>query len=196
MTAQMVTRTVTPEMLTAASMLVRIAHPADASMARALGKAEQRLIDLAWTIDCGILQIASHSHPTDVNSTDGESCTCPTSRGCCYHRAAWFILSTIAASGIIPVAPIPLPSVLDDDELPAESFLDGSFDGFADESLLGHDEYGDVIPMAPVAFEEVDYLPVYVPLVQRTPARSVELVPTAGSDFERAQRLADELFAA
>jgi len=183
-------------MLTAGSMLVRIAHPADASMARALGKAEQRLIDQAWTITCGILQIASFSHPTDVNATDGLECSCPTSKGVCYHRAAWFILSTIAASGINPVAPIPLPlCVAEGDDEPG-SFLDGDFDGFADESLTGWDEYGDVIPMAPVAFEEVDYLPVYVPLVRRTPARSAELVPAPGSDFARAQALADELFAA
>jgi len=147
-------------MITAASLLVRITHADDASLARALGKAEQRLFDLAWTIDCGILQIASFSHPTDVNATDGESCTCPTSRGCCYHRAAWFILSAVCAAGINPVAPIPLPLCVALDEDEPGSFLDGPFDSFSDESLTGWDEYGDIIPMPAPSFIEVDVLPV------------------------------------
>jgi hypothetical protein len=129
------TRTITPEMVTAASLLVRITHSDDASLARALGKAEERLFDLPWTVVEGLMQIASYSHPSDVHTTDGDTCTCPTSRGRCYHIACWYILSTICAAGINPVAPLPLPSVTDEDDLPASSFLDGPFDAFDDAEL-------------------------------------------------------------
>lgn len=140
------TRAVNAEMITAASMLVKLAHPGDASLGRALAKAEERLLAQPWRVDAGILQIASHSHPSDVHCTDGDTCTCPTTRGTCYHIAAWLVLSAIAASGVMPVAALPLPAVLDDDDVPAGSFLDGPFDAFDDDSLLGHDEYGDVLP--------------------------------------------------
>jgi len=161
------TTTITPEMITAASLLVRITHSDDASLARALGKAECRLFDLAWVVADGQLHIASHSRPRDVNLTDGLECSCPTSRGTCWHLAAWSILSAVCAAGINPVAPIPLPLCveLDDDDEPG-SFLDGPFDAFDDDSLT-HDEYGDVIPMSPVYFEEVDELPVMVRRVRR-----------------------------
>jgi hypothetical protein len=149
---------VTPQLTTAASMLICVAQPANASLHRALVKAEARLITQPWRIDEGILKIVSHSKQSDTHKTDGDYCECKTTRGVCWHRAAWLILSTLAAGGCSPVANLPL--ALDDDELPAESFLDGPFDAFDDESLTGHDEYGDVIPAPAPCFVEVDYLPV------------------------------------
>lgn len=186
-------RIITREMVTAASMLVRMAHADDNSLARALERAQERLFAQPWVVVAGILQIASHSHPTDVHSTDGTDCTCPTTRGTCYHVASWMVLSTIAATGVHPIAPLPLPAIVDDDALPAESFLDGDFDAFEDTSLLGHDEYGDVLPVpaARVYFEEVDSLPVSF-----RPGLSIELVPEPGSAFAKAQADADALFAA
>jgi hypothetical protein len=154
---------VTPHLATAASMLICVAQPSNASLHRALVKAEARLITQPWRIDAGgVLVIVSHSNQRDTHSTDGEFCECKTTRGVCWHRAAWLILSTLAAGGCSPVANLPLPSILDDDELPAESFLDGPFDSFSDESLTGWDEYGDIIPAPAPSFVEVDYLPVLV----------------------------------
>lgn len=187
-TMDMVRQTVTtPQLISAASLLVRLAHPGESSLHRALEKAEGRLMSQPWRVDAGVLHIVSASQQNEVQLTDGDDCSCPTTRGVCWHKAAWSIVSTLAAAGLWPVADLPLPSAMDDDELPAESFLDGDFSAFDDASLTAPE---------PVYFEEVDYLPVYVPLVRRQPSRSVELVPAAGSDFERAQRLADELFAA
>lgn len=152
---------VSPQLTTAASMLICVAQPANASLHRALVKAEARLMTLPWRIaEGGILTIVSHSKQNDTHKTDGDYCECKTTRGVCWHRAAWLILSTLAAGGCSPVANLPL--ALDDDELPAESFLDGPFDAFDDETLLGHDECGDIIPVAAPAFIEVDELPVFV----------------------------------
>jgi hypothetical protein len=61
-----------------------------------------------------------------------------------------------------------LRAVLDEDDLPADSFLDGDFSAFADESLT-HDEFGDIIPAPAPAFEEVDGMP---------PARPFRLQPS------------------
>lgn len=152
---------VTPQLASAASMLVRLAHPGAHSLHRALERAEGRIMTQPWRIDSGILQIASHSSPNEVHATDGAECTCPTSRGVCWHIAAWHILSALCAAGVSPVADLPLPAALDEDELPA-SFLDGDFSAFDDMSLtLTHDEYVDVLPMvSQVYFDEVDTLPV------------------------------------
>jgi len=158
MQEQIITRTiVTPHLATAASMLISVAQPSNASLHRALVKAEQRLMTLPWRVDAGVLHIASQSQPGEVHLTDGEDCSCPTTRGVCFHRAAWLILSTLAAGGCSPIANFPLPSILDVDELPAESFLDGPFDSFSDESLTGQNTY-----VQPADFIEVDYLPVLV----------------------------------
>lgn len=147
---QMVARltVITPKLATAASMLVKLAHPGDSSLHRALLKAEPLLMTQPWRIAGGILQIVSASQQNETHKTDGDYCECPTTRGVCWHRAAWMMLSTLAAAGIDPIADLPLPAVTDDDELPASSsFLDGPFDAFEDMSLLGagHDEYGDII---------------------------------------------------
>lgn len=161
------TRHITPDVLTAASLLVRIAHPGDASLGRALAKAESRLIETPWTITCGILQIASHSHPSDVHCTDGNECTCETTRGVCWHIASWLILSTIGAAGITPIAPLPLPSCILDEEV---------------------DDYpGDFLDSLP------DSRPAPEPF-RLQPAR--EIIPAPGSELERSQNLADRMFAA
>jgi len=159
MQEQIITQTiVTPHLATAASMLICVAQPSNASLHRALVKAEARLITQPWRIDAGgVLVIVSHSDQRGTHQTDGEFCECKTTRGVCWHRAAWLILSTLAAGGCSPVANLPLPSILDDDELPAESFLDGPFDSFSDESLTGQNTY-----VQPADFIEVDYLPVLV----------------------------------
>jgi hypothetical protein len=153
MQEQIITRTiVTPHLATAASMLICVAQPSNASLHRALVKAEARLITQPWRIDDGVLTIVSHSDQRITQQTDGDYCSCKTTRGICWHRSSWLILSTLAAGGCSPIANLPLPSILDDDELPADSFLDGPFDSFSDETLLGNDD----------DFIEVDYLPVLV----------------------------------
>jgi hypothetical protein len=179
----------TPQLISAASLLVRLAHPGEASLHRALGKAEERLMMQAWRVDSGILQIASHSNPQDVHSTDGVECTCPTSRGVCYHIAAWHILSALCAAGVAPVADRPLPAALDEDEQPASSFLDGPFDAFDDLSLTL-----DPAPAEPVYFDEVDELPAL-------PGRGVwyhgeyfSEKHLARLELARAQAAADEMF--
>jgi hypothetical protein len=127
------TTIVTSELAVTASLVIRLAQPANASLHRALVKAEARLITQPWRIDAGVLTITSHS-ANEVHLTDGDDCSCPTTRGVCWHRAAWLILSTLAAGGCSPVANLPLPSVTDEQELPG-SFLDGPFDWADDESL-------------------------------------------------------------
>lgn len=142
MDTMMVRQTViTPQLATAASMLVRLANPGDASLHRALEKAEARLISQPWRIDEGVLHIVSYSRQNDVQLTDGADCSCETTRGTCWHRAAWMILSTLAAAGVDPVADLPL--AVPEDTLPASSFLDGPFDAFDDTSLLGDARAGD-----------------------------------------------------
>lgn len=174
--AAMVPRTLTPEMAAAAATLVKIAHPGDTSLSRACDRAQERLFAQPWTVAAGMLQIASHSTPGEVQVTDGIDCTCPTSRGVCYHIAGWLMISTLAASGIAPLAPLPLPAVLDDDELPADSFLDGPFDAFEDDELTapgdeGREWYSDE---GGGDFEEVDSLEPVVPV----PAQPFRLRPS------------------
>lgn len=174
---------VTPQLATAASMLVRLAHPGDGSLHRALEKAEGRVIALPWRIDGGVLCISSHSKPGQVRYCDGATCDCLTTRGVCWHVAAWHLISTLAATGIEPIADLPLPSVTNDDDLPS-SFLDGDFSAFEDTSLLGHDEYGDVVAIqpAPRSRPRLEPLP---------PFYEVGELPAA---MVRAQAAVDELF--
>ena len=150
---------VTPQLTTAASMLISVAQPSNASLHRALVKAEALLITQPWRVDVGVLHIVSHSQQNEVHLTDGDDCSCPTTRGVCWHRAAWLILSTLAAGGCSPVANFPLPSIIDDDELPADNFLDGPFDSFSDESLTLDMQASNELEEA---FFEVDFLPVLV----------------------------------
>lgn len=174
MSMAMVARTVvTPQLATAASMLCRLSHPGDGSLHRALEKAETRIIALPWRIDGGVLCISSHSAPGQLHFCDGVTCDCLTTRGVCWHVAAWHLISTLAATGIEPVADLPLPSVTNDDDLPS-SFLDGDFSAFDDTSLL--------LPAAPVVARRLEPLP---------PHYEVGELPAS---FVRAQALADELF--
>lgn len=163
---------ITPQLATAASMLIRMAHPQHQSLHRALARAEERLISQPWRMDDGVLRIVSFSKQNETHRCDGVYCECETKRGVCWHVGAWHILSTLAAAGVVAVADLPLPAVLDDDELPA-SFLDGGFDSFDDTTLL----------------------PAPAPVAPFRP-RSVEYVPAAGSELARSQAVADELFAA
>lgn len=171
---------VTPQLATAASMLVRMAHPQDASLARALEKAQERLITLPWSVDGGVLCISSHSTPGQVHFCDGDTCDCLTTRGVCWHKGAWHLVCTLAATGIIPVASLPLLS-------PAamRQIEDGDFPGDFLDTIdeLAYDDYGDLVPPARTTFRE-PYRP-----------RIVEVVPPAGSQFARAQELADRMFA-
>jgi len=180
MSMTMVQRTVVnPQLATAASMLVRLAHPGDASLARALEKAEVRLMTQPWRVDDGVLHIVSYSHQNEVQLTDGADCSCPCVRGVCWHAAAWRILSTLAAAGVDPVADLPLPS-LTEDELGPEgtpgSFLDGPFDAFEDVELTAPD------PVAAVAPFKL--------------GKAVTHEPEPGSDFARLTAEMDRLFAA
>jgi len=155
----MVRQTVTtPQLISAASLLVRLAHPGASSLHRALEKAEGRLMTQPWRVDEGVLHIVSASRQNEVHLTDGDDCSCPTTRGCCWHKGAWWIVSSLAAAGLYPVADLPLPSVLDDDELPA-SFLDGDFSSFDDVELTAPEQASSSVVDD---FLEVDYLPVLV----------------------------------
>lgn len=201
MDAPIVQQTViTPQLATAASMLIRMAHPQNQSLHRALARAEERLISQPWRIDAGILRIVSFSRQNETYRTDGDYCECVTKRGVCWHRAAWMICSTLAAAGCYVVADLPLPSVLEDDDLPGD-FLDSlpdedTFGG----TVEGWDSYGDVITAAG-AFEEVDELPAPARRVRETftePFRPTcrEIVPEPGSELARLQARANELCAA
>lgn len=170
----------TPQLATAASMLCRLAHPNDASLHRALGKAEGRLLCQPWRVESGILHIASVSQPNVIHSTDGITCTCPTSRGVCYHIAGHLMLVTICAAGALVIAPLPLPAVLEVDELPG-SFLDGDFETFEDTALL-------TIPPRRDTVVNEHWIETHEPVVAKR-----GLAPLS-ADFARAQRLADELF--
>lgn len=146
----MIARTVvTAHLATAASMLVRLAHPGDASLHRALEKAEPRLISQPWRLDEGVLTIVSFSTQNETYRCDADYCECVTKRGVCWHRASALIVMTLAAAGVEPVASLPLPAVLDEEELPV-SFLDGDLSAFDDfELTMPFDE----LPIAPPARE-------------------------------------------
>jgi hypothetical protein len=123
--------TLTPQLLIAASTLLRLAHPTDASLSRALDKAGERLMCLPWRMCFEHMEITSASHPNEVHLTDGEVCTCKTTRGVCWHRAAYYIVSTIGAAGVQLQPPLPLPDM---DALQA-------YDAY--------DEYGDFLQDLP-----------------------------------------------
>lgn len=135
MSMNTVSRTLTPEMAAAASTLVKMARAGDTSLSRALDRAQERLFSQPWALVGGILQIASVSEASEQRATDGSACSCPTTKGTCWHVASYLILSSIAGAGVLPYAPLPLPFVMDDDELPGEYFLDGPFDAYDDSEL-------------------------------------------------------------
>ena len=172
----MVTRTLTTETVTVAAMLVRISHAQNKSMQRALSNAETRLLELPWRVDGGVLAITSHSTPGHVHYTDGDKCDCLASaRHICWHRAAFLLLATIAATGVAAVAPLPLPAnwpSFEADELPGD-FLDLDFDD--------------------------DGFELTAPVIAQFPPRGQRIVthePIPGSDYARACAAVDELFAA
>lgn len=205
MQAEMVTRqlTITADMVTAARKLVLATHPDARSLAVALKRASPRLLTQAWVFDVEekVLQIASYSHPTDVHFVSKDECDCETWRGVCWHIAGCLMVSVIAAARVIPVAPIPLPihyERLENDDYPGD-FLSS----LADEDTFGGvvkgwDSYGDVLT-ANAFFEEVDELPAPAPRVLATftepfRPRSREHIPEPGSEFAKAQELADRMF--
>lgn len=116
----------TPELLIAASMLVRLAHPTNASLHRALDKAQERLSSYPWRLYDGHLEITSASHPNEVHHCDDTYCTCKTTRGICWHIASWHILSAIAGAGglVSPALPLPDMEAMDDSYEPYGNFLD------------------------------------------------------------------------
>jgi hypothetical protein len=95
----------TPQLLTLASALLRTAHPEDQSLARALMKAEERLPRLRWSVEAGVLEIQSYTTPGLMHHVDDERCSCKTSRGWCWHRAAYEVVSVCAAAGVAPISP-------------------------------------------------------------------------------------------
>jgi len=118
-----------PEVLLAASMLVRLAHPDNASLHRALDKASIRLSTHPWRLFDRHLEITSESHPNQIQTTDGEYCTCKTTRGVCWHQAAWHVLAAVAGAGGIISPALPLPDMAAVDEAyndwePEGDFLD------------------------------------------------------------------------
>jgi len=113
-----------PELLVAASMLVRLAHPTNASLHRALDKAQERLATHPWRLYDGHLEITSASHPNDVHHADDTYCTCKTTRGICWHVAAFMVLSAIAGAGGIVSPALPLPDMVAVDDEEYGHFLD------------------------------------------------------------------------
>lgn len=109
---------ITRELMVAATTLVRLEHPTDASLHRALVNAEARLLTQPWAVIDGQLTIASAHIPGEIYHCDDEWCECKTDhrRFWCWHRAGFAILSVIAAGGRMPVAPLPLPDVAQVDE--------------------------------------------------------------------------------
>lgn len=107
-----------PELLIAASMLVRLAHPTNASLHRALDKAQERLATHPWRLYDGHLEITSASQPNEIQHCDDTYCTCKTTRGICWHVAAWHILSAIAGAGglVSPALPLPDMAIVDEEE--------------------------------------------------------------------------------
>lgn len=108
----------TPELLLAASVLVRLAHPANCSLHRALDKAQARLSTQPWRLYDGHLEIVSASHPNQIQSADADYCSCKTTRGICWHRAAWHLLAAIAGAGGIVSPALPLPDMGAVDDAP------------------------------------------------------------------------------
>lgn len=113
-----------PALLIAASMLVRLAHPTNASLHRALDKAQERLSSHPWRLYDGHLEITSASHPNEIHHCDDIYCTCKTTRGICWHVAAWHILSAIAGAGGLVSPALPLPDMAAVDEEEYGHFLD------------------------------------------------------------------------
>jgi hypothetical protein len=139
----------TPQMVALASALVRTANADDASLHRAIVKAERRLLELAWEVSGGVLAIQSATTPGLVHHADEHVCDCRTTRGWCWHRAAWFILSVAAAAGVAPLAPVrrlssePQPAPFyDDRELTDPTRTDypfiGDYDDFAITAMEEH----------------------------------------------------------
>jgi hypothetical protein len=122
----------TTDLLTAAAALIRLAHPADASLHRALVKAESRLMLHPWRMAGGWLEITSESHPNTIHMANRGGCTCrvdmPWARGICWHRAAAALLDVIAATGheLLPALPLPDMALMEDygDYDPNADFLD------------------------------------------------------------------------
>jgi hypothetical protein len=115
------------EVVTTASCLIRLAHPDDTSLHRALIKAGARLMTHPWAYANGQLEITSHSHPNEIHVATRTGCTCE-AFGLCWHIAAVSIISTIAAAGLelVPVLPLPNMILAEDygDYDPYGSFLD------------------------------------------------------------------------
>lgn len=181
------TRALNPALATIAGNLVRMAYPAyesrlNESLHRAIDKAEQRLVQLPWTIESGVLVITSHTHPGEVHLTDGDTCDCATMRGICWHRAAWMLLSAIFATGAAVEAPLPLPAAyygLDEEpEVARGAWYKGFY--YTGEELEKSRQARESRP-----FNR-----------DGTPRRSVVHQAEPGSELARLQALADEMFAA
>lgn len=166
MTNQTLAQHTKPEVLLAASMLVRLAHPDNASLHRALDKASIRLTTHPWRLFDRHLEITSESHPNQIQTTDGEYCTCKCTKGVCWHVAAWHLLAAVAGAGgiIAPALPLPDMQALEEEELYG-SFLDCEIE------VQPHGE-----------------------VVKIQPGTCREFAPAAGSRFAAAQAAADLLF--
>ena len=109
----------TPQLLITAGMLCRLAHPEDASLSRALDKAQTRLMSHPWRINFDHLEITSESRPNEVHISDGSYCSCPCTKGWCWHKACVLLIRTIRATGVDvqPALLLPDMDALDDAEM-------------------------------------------------------------------------------
>ena len=102
-------------LLTAASALIRLAHPDDASLARALVKAEARLMTHPWRYANNQLEITSASHPNEIHVAGRSMCTCE-ARRLCWHIAGVWLINAVAAAGVelVPALELPNMQLIDD----------------------------------------------------------------------------------
>lgn len=110
------TKQITFDLVIAAGTLVKLAHKHDTSLHRAVERAAPRLMEMPWRVNEGVLEVVSYSHPSDTQKTDGEWCSCQCVRGVCWHKGAWTLLSTIAATGVEVEATLPLPNMVEVDQ--------------------------------------------------------------------------------
>lgn len=136
---------ISPSVAVMAATLVRLAHVHNENLHNALNKAEVRLFTHAWSVSGGILRIESDSNVGNFRLTDGDKCECPTRKYICWHRAAWMILSVLAAANIAPLKSENVPLASRGPVTPEESELDDIDAGnFLDRPELApviHDEW-------------------------------------------------------
>ena len=87
---------ITEAELAAAAALVTVVHQDDPGIPAAVRRATTMLLVTRWRVDGGVLKIESSKGGDTFYHADPDSCDCPAWKYC-WHRAAWLLLSCIAA---------------------------------------------------------------------------------------------------